>query len=63
MISKLVILKTYHKEEKQFERITWQAETLLDGCQQVKWLEFGREDYFSFLQPNGVVAIQLILLK
>ena len=41
MISKLLILKTYHKEEKQFERIA--------GV----W----REDYFSFLHPNGVEII------
>ena len=47
---------------KQFERITWQAETLLDGRQQVKWLEFGGKTIFlSFLHPNGVVTTQFIL--
>ena len=51
MIPKLLILKPYHKEEKQFERITWQAETLLDGRQQVKWLEFGGKTIFlSYIQ-------------
>ena len=48
MIPKLFILNTYHKQEKQFERIRWQAETLLYGRQLVKWLEF-RGRLFFFL--------------